>query len=683
MNSEYKRNKFIKKAIKKYGKSRFGYSKVNYVDCFTEVTIIDNRTHKDFNITPTKFLNTNCFGKKKNQKNTDSFNEEKRKCKRRTTSTFIEEAKQIHENKYEYSKTQFINLSKNIIVTCPIHGDFEITPMSHLKFKMGCPICRNVYKHIAKTSRLEKDIADFLTENKISFIPQYKFDWLKYKNKMSLDFYLPDYNVAIECQGGQHFSALNFFGNYEKCSDIIKRDVAKLNLCVEHEVKLLHYTDNINIPKNWILYDVIQDKDELLNKIKDKSYKVSRINDWKKVKEWLKKKRLIPKDDNIKIKQCYNFYPLRSLSTKAVACYNDNGDLLQTFNSINDAAIAVNIKPLRILNCCTKQDKYTKTAGGLRWAFLGEEPNLEKATEGKKAIYRLDLNTGAIQEEFPSVKQAAVKYDISRNDITHCLKHRKSSFKGAIWVYKDEYPNLDIQKLVDVAKKETNEKYFVGKPYRKMSKTEKVKRVALNRRYKNELQKIQVLQIDAFTDEIIREYDSLREAADAMESTYNTISLVCKGVKKMYKGYKWKFKEIDPIDRVLNYIWSDTKNKCYDEEDKRYRKHGAKGVKMCEGWKNNYQTFKEWSLNNGFVCENKLILDRIDTEGDYEPSNCRWIDSTLQSKIKKPKILYEYNGEMKTIPQLAKEHGILKETLRNRIKRGEPQENWFVKGRIK
>lgn len=76
--------------------------------------------------------------------------------------------------------------------------------------------------------------------------------------------------------------------------------------------------------------------------------------------------------------------------------------------------------------------------------------------------------------------------------------------------------------------------------------------------------------------------------------------------------------------------WECIKQRCYQKNFKSYKDYGGRGIKMCDDWKNDYSAFREWALNNGF--EESLTIERIDVNGDYEPSNCTWIPKCEQSK---------------------------------------------------
>lgn len=174
-----------------------------------------------------------------------------------TTEEFIEEAKKIHGDKYDYSKVEYVDKNTPIIIICKKHGEFKQIPSDHIYNKSGCPFC--------KTSKLEEKIKNILTNNNIEFEYQKKFDWL---GRQSLDFYLTKYNTAIECQGEQHYKLVDFgnkgiewaTSNLEKVKELDKR---KLNLCYENNVKLIYfakekYDENIIIEENKL-------KEEILN----------------------------------------------------------------------------------------------------------------------------------------------------------------------------------------------------------------------------------------------------------------------------------------------------------------------------------------------------------------------------------------------------------------------------------
>lgn len=87
----------------------------------------------------------------------------------------------------------------------------------------------------------------------------------------------------------------------------------------------------------------------------------------------------------------------------------------------------------------------------------------------------------------------------------------------------------------------------------------------------------------------------------------------------------------------LYRIWAGMKTRCLNSNRLAYKWYGKRGISVCEEWINNYQAFKFWALLNGYV--DNLTIDRINNDGNYEPSNCHWITTSENSK--KPKHKYE------------------------------------------
>ena len=177
-----------------------------------------------------------------------------------TNKEFVDRAKEVHGGKYDYSKVEYINNYTKVCIICPEHGEFWQKPSNHI-FGKGCPKCNN--------SKLEIEVENVLCQNNISYISQKTFKWLKYNSSMRLDFFLPEYNIAIECQGLQHFKQVWFNKNeknqkYYLLENIQLRDSRKRNRCEEHGIKILYYT---NVILDEYPYEVITDLDELMKKI--------------------------------------------------------------------------------------------------------------------------------------------------------------------------------------------------------------------------------------------------------------------------------------------------------------------------------------------------------------------------------------------------------------------------------
>ena len=98
--------------------------------------------------------------------------------------------------------------------------------------------------------------------------------------------------------------------------------------------------------------------------------------------------------------------------------------------------------------------------------------------------------------------------------------------------------------------------------------------------------------------------------------------------------------------------WSNMKQRCYNPNNPMYRWWGAKGVKVCDAWLNNFESFYKWSIENGY--REDLTIDRINPFGNYEPSNCRWITLSEQAYNKRDS---ECNKHLKE--EYLKEHNVL------------------------
>jgi predicted nucleic acid-binding Zn-ribbon protein len=294
MRRKLTKEEFIERARKAHG-DKYDYSKVEYVNNKTKICIICSK-HGEFYQTPNDHLTNhgcpNCKNDNLSEQYTKSWktlindfrdvhgdkyeydestytnaHEKMRivcpihgefwmrpyahlngqgcpKCSHRgykyNTKEWIRAAKEIHGDKYDYSKVKYINKDTKICIICPKHGEFYQTPHNHLNGQ-GCPKCAN--------SKLESKIRTFLETNNIEHT-------IQYTNKeilglQRLDFFLPKYNIGIECQGEQHFTPIDFGGlGKEWAEELFKinkeRDENKLNKCSKNGIKLYHYFENQN-----------------------------------------------------------------------------------------------------------------------------------------------------------------------------------------------------------------------------------------------------------------------------------------------------------------------------------------------------------------------------------------------------------------------------------------------------
>ena len=103
----------------------------------------------------------------------------------------------------------------------------------------------------------------------------------------------------------------------------------------------------------------------------------------------------------------------------------------------------------------------------------------------------------------------------------------------------------------------------------------------------------------------------------------------------------------------LYKIWLGIKARCYRKSCKNYESYGGRGIVMYELWKNNYVSFYNWARRNGYNCT--LSIERIDVNGNYEPSNCKWIPRSEQSKNTRKTIYLTYKGVTKILADWARE----------------------------
>lgn len=94
----------------------------------------------------------------------------------------------------------------------------------------------------------------------------------------------------------------------------------------------------------------------------------------------------------------------------------------------------------------------------------------------------------------------------------------------------------------------------------------------------------------------------------------------------------------------LYLSYRDMKRRCYDTKCKTYKYWGGRGITVCDEWLNDYQSFAVWALNNGW--QQGLTIDRINSDGRYEPLNCRWVDRREQSLNLRNTNLYECDGKL-------------------------------------
>lgn len=116
--------------------------------------------------------------------------------------------------------------------------------------------------------------------------------------------------------------------------------------------------------------------------------------------------------------------------------------------------------------------------------------------------------------------------------------------------------------------------------------------------------------------------------------------------------------------RLYN-IWVCIKKRCYKEKDPAYKNYGGRGIKMCDSWRNSFESFAEWAFNNGYA--DSLTIERIDVNADYCPDNCTWIPLNQQQNNRTSCLMYTYNGETKNLAEWCDSLKLPYMTIYNRI----------------
>lgn len=222
IDSHYYTTEEYIKTVKSRHKKHFDYSLVIYKDRNTPIVLICDKSHR-FTLKAGYHLFhggrcTVCHPISRN------------------LELFIIKAKEIHGDRYDYSKAIYTGSKNKLIISCKQHGDFLIDPNSHLNRK-GCPECN--------TSKGESAIQLFLNRNNICFIKEKTFRDCRDKGLLRFDFYLPDFNTCIEFDGYWHFNTHP--SNLDGFNKVIRRDRIKNIYCRENHIPLIRISSLKNI----------------------------------------------------------------------------------------------------------------------------------------------------------------------------------------------------------------------------------------------------------------------------------------------------------------------------------------------------------------------------------------------------------------------------------------------------
>lgn len=123
------------------------------------------------------------------------------------------------------------------------------------------------------------------------------------------------------------------------------------------------------------------------------------------------------------------------------------------------------------------------------------------------------------------------------------------------------------------------------------------------------------------------------------------------------------------LDRhPLYHVWSAMKNRCYSEKNKQYKDYGGRGIKVCDEWNDkNFISFYNWAIKNGY--REGLCIDRKENDGDYEPSNCKFVTYDTNLLNRRNTIWLDYRGEKVLLRDLARNNNIKSSTIMKRIRK--------------
>lgn len=224
-------NDFIEKAVEIHG-HRYDYSKSKYSGRHKKL-IITCPVHGDFEQEAGSHLSGHGCPK-------CSIDKIKEKQKL-PQEQFIKISNQVHNNRYDYSKTNYVNYRTKVEIMCPIHGSFWQRADAHLSGQ-GCPKCNQ--------SKGEKYIEDYLIANNYKYLSQYEVaidTSINPSGIAKVDFYLPEYNLFIEYNGKQHYIPVEYYGGKFRFEQQQKRDEFIRNYCKNNNILLLEirYDDDI------------------------------------------------------------------------------------------------------------------------------------------------------------------------------------------------------------------------------------------------------------------------------------------------------------------------------------------------------------------------------------------------------------------------------------------------------
>lgn len=123
----------------------------------------------------------------------------------------------------------------------------------------------------------------------------------------------------------------------------------------------------------------------------------------------------------------------------------------------------------------------------------------------------------------------------------------------------------------------------------------------------------------------------------------------------------------------LNTAWINMKQRCYNPSKKEFKDYGGRGITVCREWLDSFEAFRDWAMASGYnpnAKRGQCTLERMDVNGNYEPSNCRWATQKEQCNNLRKNLVIEIDGRSQTVKQWAEECGLDEAKIRYRYKHG-------------